>query len=104
MIKKQRKKFIDRPERDADKLIHNTKQRLSDTIVTVQQFPKKLLEKLEKFATKMPPKRLARHRGDDDCLDVRRKTLPNAIVLVCIFDNQTENGAAFGPEGPGQIW
>ena len=41
--------------------------------MSAQLFSKNFLEKIEKIDSKMPPKRSARHRGDDDSADVREK-------------------------------
>ena len=95
--------FIDRSERNADKRNRNTNERLLETIVTVQQFPKNSWKILKSLIKKCLQKIKRVTEGDDDSSDARGKTLHNAIRSVCIIDNQTENAAALGPEGPGHI-
>ena len=49
----------------------------------------------------MPPKRTARHRGDDDSSDSRGKTPHNASRSVGVMDDPRENAVALGPEDIG---
>ena len=90
--------FNDRPERNAEKPNRNANERLSETIASVQLFPKRILGEIEKIDLKMPPKRTARHRGDDDSSDSRGKTSHNTNISVCVMDDPLENAVALGPE------
>ena len=46
----------------------------------------------------MPPKRTARHRGDDDSSDSRGKASHNTNISLCVMDDPFENAVALGPE------
>ena len=93
--------FNDRPERNAEKSNRNANEHLSETVASFQLFSKRILGEIEKIDLQMPPKRTARHRGDDDLADSRGKTSHNASRSVCVMDDPLENAVALGPEDIG---
>ena len=94
--------FNDRPERNAEKSNRNANEHLSETVASFQLFSKRILGEIEKIDSEMPPKRAARHRGDDDLADSRGKTSHNTSRSVCVMDDPLENAVALGPEDIGQ--
>ena len=89
--------FNDRPERNAEKSNRNANEHLSETVASFQLFSKRILGEIEEnYDLEMPPKRTARHRGDDDSSDSRGKTPHNASRSVCVMDDPLENAVALG--------
>ena len=88
--------FNDRPERNAEKPNRNANERLSETIASVQLFPKKFWKKLKKLIQKCLLKDQRVTEGMMTHLIAEGKNSHNTNISVCVMDDPAENAAALG--------